>query len=142
MRSIFKKAVVVIISIFVSACASTGNSKLASMETDKVNNLFVAGKTTKKEVELALGQPSDIDFDHSGNEKWTYQHVKSSSKAVNFVPIANWFAAGTNDTRRKLVMIFSKDGFLQKQAFSKSKGETKGSLMGGYPQAVGYHNLR
>ncbi|HBC71374.1 MAG TPA: hypothetical protein DCZ38_01135 [Coxiellaceae bacterium] len=130
MKSILKKVAIITAVIFVSSCASSGNSKLASMETNKVNDLFVDGKTTKKDVELALGQPDDIDIYNDGDEKWIYMHVKNDSKAINFVPIANWFTAGTNDTKKKLVFIFNKDGSLQKHAFSKSRGETKAGLLG------------
>jgi outer membrane protein assembly factor BamE (lipoprotein component of BamABCDE complex) len=124
MKSIFKILAIITIAIFISACVSSGNKKLATMDHDKLHKMFAEGKTTKKDIEHAFGQPSDVDFDNNGNEKWVYEHVRSESKAINFVPIAGLFSQGTNDTKKKLVIIFNKDGSVKKHVFSASKGET------------------
>ena len=44
--------------------------------------------------------------------------------ARNYVPVVNWFSAGTDDTIKKLVLIF-KDSILVDFSSSTAKGEPK-----------------
>ena len=46
----------------------------------------------------------------------------------NYIPVVNWFSAGTNDTTKKLVLIFQ-DGILQDLSSSTGKGESKAGIL-------------
>ena len=59
-----------------------------------------------------------------GQVKWVYSHIKRSAMARNYVPVVNWFSAGTDDTIKKLVLIF-KDSILVDFSSSTAKGEPK-----------------
>ena len=63
-----------------------------------------------------------------GQVKWVYSHIKRSAMARNYVPVVNWFSAGTDDTTKKLVLIF-KDGILVDFSSSTAKGETKAGVL-------------
>ena len=130
MRYFFKLFVTLSVLLVCAACASSGNKKLASMKQHELTSMFTEGKSTKNEVKLTLGEPSDIDFDHNNCEKWTYEHIKSSSKAVNFIPVVNYFVRGTNDTKKKLVIVFDEQGVIKHQAYAQSKGESKAGILG------------
>ena len=68
----------------------------------------------------------------SGNTKL----AKTSNEQINSVfvkgkttqTVVNWFSAGTDDTTKKLVLIF-KDGILVDFSSSSAKGETKAGLL-------------
>jgi hypothetical protein len=46
----------------------------------------------------------------------------------NYIPVANLFTSGTDDTTKKLVMIF-KNGILDDYSSSSAKGETRAGLL-------------
>ena len=64
-----------------------------------------------------------------GSVKWVYTHIKRSAMTRNYIPVVNWFSSGTNDTTKKLVIIF-KDGVLENLSSSTGKGESKAGLLG------------
>lgn len=112
-----------------SGCAGkTGNEKLAELPKEQIGQQIVNGKTTKDEVKSFLGDPESIDFDPNGLEKWTYKHTRKQEKAINYVPVANWFVGGTNDTTKSLVILFDEKGVVKNHAVSEAKGETKVGL--------------
>lgn len=130
MMQILIAALAVIFTLAISGCASTGNTKLAAMGTNDVSKLLTKGKTTVNDVRAQFGEPSDVDFDPNGNKKWTYEHVKKSSKPINFVPYANLFYSGTNDTKKKLVMIFDKNDTLLDFLVTETAEESKQGVFG------------
>lgn len=112
-----------------SGCAvKTGNETLGKMEKEQINQQIVKGKTTKNEVKNLLGDPDKTDIDPNGLEKWTYTHTRKEAKGINYVPVANWFAAGTNDTIRTLVIVWNDNDTVKNYVNSDAKGETKGGL--------------
>lgn len=116
--------------ILTTGCAvKTGNDKLGDIERGQLEQGIVKQKTTKNEVRSMLGEPDKTDFDNNGHEKWTYTHIRKSSKAVNFVPVVNWFVAGTNDTTKTLVILFEDSGVVKNYIASTADGETKGGLL-------------
>jgi outer membrane protein assembly factor BamE (lipoprotein component of BamABCDE complex) len=123
---------VVSIAFLLGACASQGNTQFAKAMDDgrSIDDIIIDGKTTKTQVKAHLGEPSDVDYHANGDEKWTYDHTKRNLKAVNFVPVANWFMRGTNDTKKKLVIIFDKNDVVKKHQSTTAKGETKMGLLG------------
>lgn len=114
----------------ISGCASTGNKELSKMETHSLSETFVKGKTTSAEVRSQFGEPSDIDFDSTGRQKWTYSHTKSTSKVSNFIPIVSLFKSGSNDLTKKVVIIFDKEDKIADYMATQSKGETKIGILG------------
>jgi len=117
------------VSFFLTGCAvNSGNTKLAKTNNEQINSIFVKGKTTQAEVKEAFGEPSDTDIMSDGKVKWIYKHIKSSDMMRNYIPVVNWFSVGTNDTTKKLVLIF-KDEILVDFSSSSAKGETKAGLL-------------
>jgi hypothetical protein len=113
---------------FLSACAGqSGNQKLAETQTSELNKILIKGKTTKSEVVGLFGEPNDTDIMDNGREKWIYSHLRKDAKVTNFIPVANWFASGTDDTTKKMVVIF-RDGVVENFSTSTSFGETQAGL--------------
>ena len=41
-----------------------------------------------------------------GKEICTYKHMRTSPKAVNFIPVVNWFARGADVKTKEVVILF------------------------------------
>lgn len=119
----------ILVALLISGCAvKTGNETLGEMEKSQLEQQIIKGKSTKQEVKSLLGDPDKTDFDNNSLEKWTYAHTRKDMKAVNYIPVANWFVAGTNDTTKSLVIVFDDSGVVKNYIVSDAKGETKGGL--------------
>jgi len=116
------------IMVMFSGCAAkTGNSKLAEATNESVSQTIVKGTSTKADLRRSFGEPQKVDFTESGLEKWEYQFIRKSHKAINFVPIAGAFVGGTNDTTKTLLVVFKGD-VVENYALSTAQGETKAGL--------------
>lgn len=114
--------------LLLSGCAvKTGNDKLEDTTSQTVSDIIKKDKTTKDEVKSNFGEPSKVDFMTNGLEKWEYEHTRKQSKAVNFIPVANWVVGGTNDTKKTLVILFDGD-IVKNYSVAVAEGETKAGL--------------
>jgi outer membrane protein assembly factor BamE (lipoprotein component of BamABCDE complex) len=130
MNKLTNYGVIFAVMLQLSGCASTGNTQLSKVNTDNLSNILVKGETTLVAVKQRFGDPSDVDFDSKGNKKWTYAHTKMTSKAINFVPIVNYFKNGTDNVTKKLVIIFDQNDTVVDYMATQSKGETKLGILG------------
>lgn len=129
MKKIMILSVAAMIGLGMAGCAvKTGNETLGKIEKSQLEQGIVKGKSTKADVKAMLGDPDKTDFDNNSLEKWSYVHVRKDAKAVNYVPVVNWFVAGTNDTTKTLIVLFDNDGIVKNYINSDAKGETKGGL--------------
>lgn len=106
----------------------SGNQALADQSSEKLNESLIKGKTTTGEVYKIFGEPDDTDIMNDGRVKWVYKHIHKSEMARNYIPIVNWFSKGTDDTTRKLIIVFKGD-VLEQFSSSVAKGETVGGLV-------------
>ncbi|MGZ8547757.1 MAG: outer membrane protein assembly factor BamE domain-containing protein [Sulfuricurvum sp.] len=122
-------ASILVASITMTGCAvKAGNETLGKMDKHQIEQGIVKGKSTKEDVKAMLGDPDKTDFDNNSLEKWSYIHVRKDLKAVSYIPVANWFVSGTNDTTKTLVVVFDDKGIVKNFINSDAKGETKGGL--------------
>ncbi len=121
-----------ILVLFVVGCANTGsvgNQAVGNADKAGIYKIIHDNISTKSDARRTLGDPSDIDFDYHGNEKWTYLHLDKSSLTRNYIPIVNFFSRGTKDTQKKVILIFDANGTLLKSAVTESVGHTKYGLV-------------
>lgn len=117
-------------SILLTSCAAkTGHAFLEKMSDKDISVKLVKNSTTKEEVQKLFGDPEDVKLHKDGTETWQYKFVRSEAKGVNFVPIVSSFYAGTNDSIKRLKILFNANGTVSRFAFSNSKGETKAGLL-------------
>ncbi len=115
----------VAISLAVAGCASVGNEQIRSESQATVDQKLVKGKTTKAEVVAIFGSADETSFTDSGNEIWRYRHVVATAKAVNFIPFINMFAAGADEQKKEIVILFDKNGVVSNYTFSATQGEVR-----------------
>ena len=121
---------IILVLLLVTACMSSGNQNLKKYDTNQISTMIIKGKTTKAEVKSIFGDPSDIDFDNHGREKWTYTHTKGSVKASNFIPVVSLFSGGVDTETKKLVIIFNREtGIVEDYLQSSANEETKQGIV-------------
>lgn len=106
-------------------CASHGNEKLRKENDTTLAQKITKGVTTKAQVAGALGPADDVSFTDSGNEIWKYYHTVSTAKAVNFIPVVNIFAAGVDNDKKELVVLFDEQGTVKNYTFAQTQGEQR-----------------
>lgn len=111
--------------VFATGCASIGNEKLRNESQTSIEQKIVKGTTTKAEVSASLGSPDETSFTDSGNEIWKYRHVVSTLKASTLIPVVNWFAAGSDQEKKEIVVLFDRNGVVSNYTFSATKGEVR-----------------
>jgi hypothetical protein len=125
---VLSSGIVLSVFLFTGCAVKTGNDKLQEVNNENVDSVIKNGISTKSDVKAKLGGAGKVDFLQNGLEKWEYEHVLKVEKGINYVPIVNWFARGTDDTKKSLVILF--DGEVVKtHTFSSEAGETMGGLV-------------
>lgn len=128
-RFLLLSSSMVLVASLISGCAvKTGNDKLQEVTNENIDSVIKNGVSTKSDVKTKLGGPGKVDFLQNGLEKWEYEHVLKVEKGINYVPVVNWFARGTDDTKKSLVILFDGD-VVKTHTFSSEAGETMGGLV-------------
>lgn len=118
-----------ILTLALAGCAGkTGHQFLEKLTPAEASQKLIKGQTTKDQVLSHFGEPKDIDLRDDGSEVWLYEFKRSEAKAVNFMPVVGDFYHGTNDTGKKLKIMFDKNCRVKSYAFSNAQGETKKGL--------------
>jgi outer membrane protein assembly factor BamE (lipoprotein component of BamABCDE complex) len=84
---------------FLGGCATIGTE----IDPAKIS-AFEKGKTTRAEVEAAIGSPSSVTTLADGNVVAGYMFIHSRTRAATFIPIIGAFAGGS-DTRSQIFSI-------------------------------------
>jgi outer membrane protein assembly factor BamE (lipoprotein component of BamABCDE complex) len=128
MTKTLKLATLLLCASLATGCAvKSGNEKLEDSTNESIGKMIIKDKTTKSNVKELLGEPQKVDFLSNGLEKWEYSHLRKASKGVNYIPVANWFVGGTNDTTKTLVILFEGD-VVKNYTTAVAEGETKAGL--------------
>ena len=128
MTKTLKLASLLLCASLATGCAvKPGNDKLEDNTNESISKMITKEKSTKSNIKELLGEPQKVDFLANGLEKWEYSHLRKAAKAVNYVPVANWFVGGTNDTTKTLVILFEGD-VVKNYTTAVAEGETKAGL--------------
>ena len=128
MTKTLKLASLLLCASLATGCAvKSGNDKLEDNTNESISKMITKEKSTKSNIKELLGEPQKVDFLANGLEKWEYSHLRKAAKAVNYVPVANRFVGGTNDTTKTLVILFEGD-VVKNYTTAVAEGETKAGL--------------
>jgi len=67
-------------------------------------------------------------FTDGGLEIWTFEFKNVSADAVTYIPIVNMFGATASGTKKELVVLFGRDGVVQRYSMSESAVKDKTGL--------------
>jgi outer membrane protein assembly factor BamE (lipoprotein component of BamABCDE complex) len=124
MKNLLNVAFIAAMTALSGCAAKTGHGFLEEMSQEEISKDLIISQTTKAQVKEKFGDPSEVDFDMEGKEKWVYLFTRAEAKGVNFVPLVSAFYRGTNDTIKRLTIIFDTSGKVLRHAFSNSQQET------------------
>lgn len=119
-----KLLMVMIVSVALAGCASSGNQSLKKESEASVKSKIVEGVTTKSDIKKTFGSASKTSFTDGGKEIWTYELADVSLDAVSYIPVVNWFGSSASGTKKELVIMFDGDK-VQRYSMSESPVSTK-----------------
>lgn len=107
--SCLKSVLVVMLSLVLVGCASSGNRTIARATSENVAANIEIGTTTKQDVRAAYGPPLGVSFTDSGNEIWRYAFARGR---------LNVFTGNVTAKAKELVVFFTKDGVVRNFSFT------------------------
>lgn len=119
-----KLLMVMMVSVALAGCASSGNQSLKKESEASVKSKIVEGVTTKSDIKKTFGSASKTSFTDGGKEIWTYELADVSPDAVSYIPVVNWFGSSASGTKKELVIMFDGDK-VQRYSMSESPVSTK-----------------
>lgn len=119
-----KLLMVMMVSVALAGCASSGNQSLKKESEASVKSKIVEGVTTKPDIKKTFGSASKTSFTDGGKEIWTYELADVSLDAVSYIPVVNWFGSSASGTKKELVIMFDGDK-VQRYSMSESPVSTK-----------------
>jgi outer membrane protein assembly factor BamE (lipoprotein component of BamABCDE complex) len=93
--------VLLLVSLALAGCASSGNQSIADATGETVSSQLVKGRTHQTEVRRVFGDPIKTSFASNGNESWEYEFSRMQSKVTNFIPYVNLVHSGAEGTRSR-----------------------------------------
>lgn len=115
--------------IVMSGCASMGNERLAEQSQSSLQKQFSEGKTTKADVQSALGPATKVSFTDSGNEIWSYSWAHATPQARNFIPVVGLFSRGHDVARKELTVMFDRNGVVSRFSMNESMDVVKSGIV-------------
>jgi len=123
------QAAVVLISIALAGCASSGNTSIADATPESVGSHIVKGRSTQADVRRVYGDPVATSFTDTGKEMWTYEFARLQSKPTNFIPYVNLVHSGATGDKKSLVVMFDKSKTVTDYTISTSKVDVSQGLI-------------
>ena len=120
-----KKQLLILAFVLTGCGGNTGHTFLDEQSPQEIRAVLIEGKTTREDIRSKFGEPKDIDFDTNNCEIWKYEFVRMKAKGINYVPVANLFVSGTNNTTKRLKIVFNPQGILTRYAMTNNEDETK-----------------
>ena len=114
-----------ILCLVFTSCSTTSGKRMLKDETvGTLHNKIFQGKTTKEEIRGMWGPPNETSFTDNGSEIYRYELTELQAKAINYVPVANWFAYGHTGTKKSLTVLFDKQDVVSRYTLDESPVDT------------------
>jgi hypothetical protein len=121
----YKVIALVVSSVLLAGCASSGNDKVRTETADTVSAKVVKGSTTSSQLKALYGEPSNVSLTDGGNEVWTYTYAHATIKAATLIPVVGLFAGGSDVNKNEVVFLLDKNGVVQNYTVHASQTETR-----------------
>jgi outer membrane protein assembly factor BamE (lipoprotein component of BamABCDE complex) len=113
MKRVTDFAMVLVLTLMLSACASTHGDSIRTLTMEETANTLIIGKTSKDEVRSAFGNATVTHYEE-GREVWLYQYQKTLPKVVDYIPVVGFFTSSTrNKDAKELTILFNKNGIVK-----------------------------
>jgi hypothetical protein len=109
-------------------CAGFGNQSIADASRKSLSAQLVRGKTRQDHVRELYGEPASISLTDGGLEMWEYDYSRllaaTTTDAFPYVSSVN-----VDNSRKSLVIVFSKSKTVQKYTLNTSTIDFSGGLI-------------
>lgn len=128
-----KWTVILLSSILLAACSSSGNPELKNMSHGQLKTSIVQGVTTKQDMQDMFGSPNDIQFHNEDNvsrEYWEYRYDSRTPHAMNYIPLLRTLKRGADLRKVRLIVFFDENDKVKRYTFQDAKDVQKAGWFG------------
>ncbi len=121
MRMIAKFALSCLFVLAIAGCTATWQNFSEARQAEALDHSITVGKTTKTELDIALGQATAISLD-SGYDVWVYKNKEEAAGLARYLPIVGETAFFGPERRREVIVLFHPDGVVKKFRVHRYRG--------------------
>jgi hypothetical protein len=109
-------------------CAGFGNQSIADASNRSLSGQLIKGKTRQDHVRELYGEPATISTTDGGLEMWEYDYSRllAATRTDSFPYISS---VDVDNSKKSLVIVFSKSKTVQKYTLNTSKIDFSGGLI-------------
>jgi len=124
----FRASTFVVLALWLTGCASSGNEVLRSQDISAVNSSIIDGQTTRDDIQRIYGQPARVSFLSEKNEMWTYAWARAQAQGQNFIPIVGACTRAYDVRAKELVVVFNEKNVVVRHAMTDNTNVVKRGL--------------
>ena len=121
MKTIVKFALTCLTALAVAGSAVTLYHMTRALKHDAAYDGITVGKTTKADLDMALGQATSISFDE-GYEVWVYKKKEDADGFASYLPFIGQSTFFSPERYREVVVLFHPDGVVKKYRINQARG--------------------
>jgi hypothetical protein len=109
-------------------CSGFGNYTIADASNRSLSSQLIKGKTRQDHVRELYGEPAKISLTDSGLEMWEYDYSRLlATTTTDSFPYVS--AVDFDNSKKSLVIVFSKSKTVQKYTLNTAKIDFSGGLI-------------
>jgi outer membrane protein assembly factor BamE (lipoprotein component of BamABCDE complex) len=113
-----------ILIFFSVSCSTDGTRSLKDESHATIHAKIKEGVTTKDQIIIALGTPTDTSFTENGLEILKYEYTRYTPKLRNFIPY-NFFSHGQDGKSKEVVILLDEKNIVKKLVMNEAKVERR-----------------
>ena len=106
------------------SCSTDGTRALKDESHASIHAKIQEGITTKNQVIINFGTPSETSFTDNGQEILKYEFTRYTPKLRNFIPY-NFFSHGQNGKKKEVVILLDNKGIVKKLVMNEANVERR-----------------
>ena len=105
-------------------CSTDGTRALKDESHATIHAKIKEGITTKDQIIIALGTPTNTSFTENGLEILKYQYTRYTPKLRNFIPY-NFFSHGQDGKSKEVVILLDENNIVKKLVMNEANVERR-----------------
>lgn len=127
MSNILPLTFIIIFSVLIVGCSTTGNKALKEETQESIAEKFEEGVTHKDEVINTLGSPTETTFTDGGLVVMKYEFTRLTPRAQNFIPY-NFFSLVSDGKKKELVILLDENNIVKRISMTESEFERRAGI--------------
>tara|TARA_B100001939_G_C16530940_1_gene442062 strand:- start:7 stop:384 length:378 start_codon:yes stop_codon:yes gene_type:complete len=114
----------IILLFIMFGCSTDGTRALKDESHATIHAKIKEGITTKDQIIIALGTPTNTSFTENGLEILKYQYTRYTPKLRNFIPY-NFFSHGQDGKSKEVVILLDENNIVKKLVMNEANVERR-----------------